>query len=150
MRNLIIRIFEIFKMIFEYFKRRPFLLVLVVINVFFYWYLTRIQRDKFKSVDYKIVEEYGGWYIEALICRTEDYGRDGSAILDCDYETITDDLGSENNALKKLAFFKEVADKKLERDDFLKISKFIDPILLRYLIHILSFFIWLKVFYHKK
>ena len=150
MRNLIIRIFEIFKMIFEYFKGRPFLFVLVVINVFFYWYLTRIQRDKFKSVDYKIVEEYGGWYIEALICRTEDYGRDGSAILDCDYETITDDLGSENNALKKLAFFKEVADKKLERDDFLKISKFIDPILLRYLIHILSFFIWLKVFYHKK
>ena len=149
MKKLIIELYSILKKTIEYFKFRPFLFVLVLINIFFYWYLKRIENDKINPSDYRITEEYGGWYIEAQICYTEDYGRDGSAIQNCDYTTITDDLGSEENAKIKLKFFNQIAEKKLKKDDFLKLSKLINPTLLRYLIHFLSFVIWIKFFYKK-
>ena len=150
MRKLIIELFDMLKMIINYSKRQPFLFILILINIFFYWYLKRIENDTINYGDYRITEDYGGWYIEAQICYTEDYERDGGAIQSCDYEAITDDLGSEENAERKLEYFNQKAEKKLEKDDFLKFSKLINPTLLRYLIHILSFIIWIKIFYKKK
>jgi len=150
MRKLIIELFDMLKMIINYSKRQPFLFILILINIFFYWYLKRIENDTINYGDYRITEDYGGWYIEAQIWYTEDYERDGGAIQSFDYEAITDDLGSEENAERKLEYFKQKAEKKLEKDDFLKFSKLINPTLLRYLIHILSFLIWINFFYKKK
>lgn len=150
MKTLITELFNIIKIIIDYIKSHPFLSILIFINIFFYWYLNRVEKDKINQGDYRITEEYGGWYIEAQICYREDYGRNGDAIQNCDYETITEDLGSEENAERKLEYFKQVEEKKIENDDFLKLSKLINPTLLRYSIHILSFIIWIKFFYKKK
>lgn len=150
MKTLITELYNFLKIIIVHIKSHPFLSILIFINIFFYWYLNRIEKDKINQGDYRITEEYGGWYIEAQICYTEDYGRSGEAILSCDYETITDDLGSEENAERKLEYFYKIAEKKIEKDDFLKLSKLINPRLLRYFIHILSFIIWIKFFYKKK
>ena len=67
MRKLIIELFDMLKMIINYSKRQPFLFILILINIFFYWYLKRIENDTINYGDYRITEDYGGWYIEAQI-----------------------------------------------------------------------------------
>ena len=150
MKKIFTELFNILKIIIDYVKSHPILSILIFINIFFYWYLKRIEDDKINQGDYRITEEYGGWYIEAQICNTEDYGRNGDAIQNCDYETITDELGSEENAKRKLEYFNQIAEKKIENDDFLKLSKLINPTFLRYSIHIISVIIWINFFYKNK
>jgi hypothetical protein len=148
MSKLINEIIDILKKAFKYLKNHPSLFVLLLINLFFYWYLSRVKYDLSINDNYTVSEIDGGWYVEYREC-DKDYDLHGGT-SDCDYYPITENLGSQYEAFERLEIYEKRSEKEFEKHDFLKIAKYVHPTFLMVLIPVLSFIIWNKFFRVKK